>query len=70
MMCERALSRTTKGTLLADKQMVQEQIADSWIEIQQFRLLVLYTAWLIDNSSSAARCGSTWPRARCGPRRS
>jgi acyl-CoA dehydrogenase len=52
MMCERALSRTTKGGLLADKQMVQEQIADSWIELQEFRLLVLYTAWLIDNSSA------------------
>jgi acyl-CoA dehydrogenase len=52
MMCERALSRTTKGTLLADKQMVQEQIAESWIEMQEFRLLVLYTAWLIDNSSA------------------
>ena len=39
MMCERALSRTTKGTLLADKQMVQEQIAESWIELQEFRLL-------------------------------
>jgi acyl-CoA dehydrogenase len=52
MMCERALSRTTKGGLLAEKQMVQEQIADSWIELQEFRLLVLYTAWLIDQSSA------------------
>ncbi len=52
MMCERAISRSTKGTLLAEKQMVQEQIADSWIDIQQFRLLVLYTAWLIDRSSA------------------
>jgi acyl-CoA dehydrogenase len=34
--------------------MVQEQIADSWIQIQQFRLLVMYTAWLIDQSSTAA----------------
>jgi acyl-CoA dehydrogenase len=48
MMCERALSRTTKGSLLADKQMIQEKIADSWIEIEQFRLLVLRTAWKID----------------------
>lgn len=48
MMCERALSRRTKGSLLADKQMVQEKIADSWIEIEQFRLLVLRTAWKID----------------------
>ena len=29
-------------------QMTQEKIADSWIEIEQFRLLVLRTAWLID----------------------
>ena len=48
MMCKRALSRTTKGELLADKQMVQEKIADSWIEMEQFRLLVLRTAWRID----------------------
>jgi acyl-CoA dehydrogenase len=48
MMCERALSRTTQGSLLADKQMVQEKIADSWIDIESFRLLVLRTAWRID----------------------
>jgi acyl-CoA dehydrogenase len=48
MMCERALSRTTKGSLLADKQYVQGYIADSWIELQQYRLLVLQTAWKID----------------------
>jgi acyl-CoA dehydrogenase len=48
MMCERALSRFTQGERLADKQMVQEKIADSWIELKQFRLLVLETAWLID----------------------
>jgi acyl-CoA dehydrogenase len=47
-MCERVLSRATQGGLLADKQMVQEKIADSWIELEQFRLLVLRTAWLID----------------------
>ena len=48
MMCERALSRVTQGERLARKQMVQERIADSWIELEQFRLLVLRTAWLID----------------------
>jgi acyl-CoA dehydrogenase len=48
MMCERVLSRHTQGSLLADKQMVQEKIADSWTEIEQFRLLVLQTAWKID----------------------
>ncbi|WP_185995927.1 acyl-CoA dehydrogenase family protein [Nocardioides campestrisoli] len=46
--CQRVLSRTTKGELLADKQMVQERIADMWVQIRQFRLLVLETAWLAD----------------------
>ncbi|MGH8999797.1 MAG: acyl-CoA dehydrogenase family protein [Acidimicrobiia bacterium] len=62
MMCERALSRqvrksgsratggmdTVETVPLASLQMTQEKIADSWIEIEQFRLLVLRTAWLID----------------------
>ncbi len=48
MMCERALSRNTKGEMLGRKQMVQEMIADSWIEMEMFRLLVLRTAWKID----------------------
>lgn len=49
MMCERALSRETQGERLSDKQMTQEKIADSWIELEQFRLLVLRTAWRIDH---------------------
>jgi len=48
MMCERALSRRTRGKELASHQMVQQYIADSFIQIEQFRLLVLYTAWHID----------------------
>ncbi|MEW5811946.1 MAG: acyl-CoA dehydrogenase family protein [Actinomycetota bacterium] len=48
MMCERAVSRRTAGSLLADKQTVQGYIADSYAQLQQFRLLVLYTAWQID----------------------
>ena len=48
MMCERAVSRQTRTGTLASLQMTQERIADSWIEIEQFRLLVLRTAWLID----------------------
>ncbi|WP_327186094.1 acyl-CoA dehydrogenase family protein [Streptomyces sp. NBC_01334] len=54
MMCERALSRRTQGTLLAEKQAVQQFIADSWVELQQFRLLVLHTAWIIDNRPHGA----------------
>ncbi len=48
MMCERALSRETQGSLLADKQFVQGYIADSYAQLTQFRLLTLHTAWLID----------------------
>lgn len=55
MMCERVLSRRTKGTLIAEKQAIQHSIADSWIQIQQFRLQVLHTAWLIDQTNDYAR---------------
>lgn len=48
MLCRRALSRFTQGEQLARKQMVQEKIADSWVELEQFRLLLLQTAWRID----------------------
>ncbi|HEY5008072.1 MAG TPA: acyl-CoA dehydrogenase family protein [Caulobacteraceae bacterium] len=48
LMCQRAISRQTRDGRLADLQMVQEQIADAWIQLQQFRLLVLQTAWKID----------------------
>jgi acyl-CoA dehydrogenase len=48
MMCERALSRETAGSPLAEKQFVQGYIADSYAQLVQFRLFVLYTAWEID----------------------
>jgi len=48
MMLERAVSRHTQGEILAKKQLVQEMVADSWLELEQFRLLVLQTAWKID----------------------
>jgi acyl-CoA dehydrogenase len=55
MMCERALSRTTAGSLLADKQFVQGYIADSYAQLVQFRLFVLYTAWEIDKYNDYKR---------------
>ena len=55
MMCERALSRETRTGPLASLGVVQEQIADSWIEIEQFRLLVLRTAWMIDEHQDYMR---------------
>lgn len=48
MMLERAVSRSSRDGTLADHQLVQEMIADSWIQLQQFRLLVLDTAAKID----------------------
>ena len=55
MMCERALSRKAKGQLLSELQMVQQDIADSYIQLKQFRLHVLYTAWLIDKTGAYTR---------------
>ena len=48
MICERAVSRYTQGEVLSNKQLVQEMVADSWMEIEAFRLLTLQTAWKID----------------------
>src|SRR5437588_2565230 len=55
MMCERALSRSTQGSLLGDKQFVQGFIADSYAQLKQFRLFVLYTAWEIDKYNDYKR---------------
>ena len=55
MMCERVLSRETKGSLIAEKQSIQHWIADSWVQIQQFRLQVLHCAWLIDTVGDYAK---------------
>ncbi len=55
MMCERALSRETAGSKLADKQFVQGYIADSYAQLIQFRIFVLYTAWEIDKYNDYKR---------------
>jgi acyl-CoA dehydrogenase len=54
MMTERAVSRQTQGRRLADHQFVQGMIADSAIELEQFRLMVMHTAWVIDNMPHGA----------------
>ena len=54
MMLERALSRRTQGKLLAEHQFVQGMIAEAAIDLEQFRLLVLKTAWMIDNEPHGA----------------
>ena len=48
LMCRRAASRTTFGQQIARHGVVQEWIAESRLAIEQARLLVLKTAWLID----------------------
>ncbi|OYN77351.1 acyl-CoA dehydrogenase family protein [Mycolicibacterium sphagni] len=54
MMARRAKSRFTQGSLLADKQMIQEFVADSFVELTQFRLMVLHAAWLVDTGGDRA----------------
>ena len=54
ILCERALSRTTQGELLARKQATQEKIADSFIELLQFKLQVLHAAWVVDQKGGHA----------------
>ena len=52
MMCERALSRESHGRIIAEHQMVQEKIAESYAAIKMLRLFVLETAWKIDQTST------------------
>ncbi|MGN9784121.1 acyl-CoA dehydrogenase family protein [Nonomuraea sp. ZG12] len=48
LMCRRALGRTAFGKTIAQQGVVQDWIAESRIRIEQLRLLVLKTAWLMD----------------------
>ena len=54
LMVERAGERTTFGTLLSHQGVIQEWIANARIDIEQARLLVLKTAWLIDTVGTKA----------------
>jgi acyl-CoA dehydrogenase len=48
LMCRRAVDRTAFGRPLAEQGVVREWIADARVQIEQLRLLVLKTAWLMD----------------------
>ncbi|GAA3197449.1 MULTISPECIES: acyl-CoA dehydrogenase family protein [Streptomyces] len=48
LMCRRAVSREAFGKPLAQQGVVQEWIADARVAVEQLRLLVLKTAWLMD----------------------
>ena len=48
MMCDRASERVAFGRPLAEQGVVREWIAQSRVRLEQLRLLVLKTAWLMD----------------------
>ncbi len=48
LMCDRVRDRVAFGRPLADQGVVREWIAESRVRIEQARLLVLKTAWLMD----------------------
>jgi acyl-CoA dehydrogenase len=54
MLCERALQREAFGGPLAQKQTVQNWIADSAAEMQAARLMTLQAAWVIDQQGAPA----------------
>jgi acyl-CoA dehydrogenase len=55
MLCERAVSRVSHGSRLADKQMVQEWVAESYASMQAARLLTLQAAWRMDQLHAQGR---------------
>lgn len=54
LLCQRVRHRVAFGRPLAEQGVVREWIARSRIEIEQLRLLVLKSAWLMDTQGNAA----------------
>ncbi len=54
LMVDRAESRTAFGKPLAEQGVIQEWVAEARIRIEQARLLVLKTAWMIDTVGAKA----------------
>src|SRR5579863_10071748 len=54
MLCERAVSRYTHGSYLAEKQTVQNWVADSYAEMMAARLMTLHAAWKMDQEGAQA----------------
>lgn len=54
LMCRRVSSRVAFGKPLAEQGVIQTWIAESALEIEQVRLLVLKTAWMIDTVGKKA----------------
>jgi acyl-CoA dehydrogenase len=53
-MCERAVSKAVHGSLLSEKQTIQNWIADSAAAMEAARLMTLRAAWKIDREGAAA----------------
>src|SRR3954452_332287 len=54
MLCERAVSRYAFGSTLAEKQTVQNWVADSLAQMHAARLMTLHAAWRMDAEGAAA----------------
>ncbi len=54
MLCERAVSRYAHGSTLAEKQTIQNWVADSLAEMAAARLMTLQAAWKMDQDGAAA----------------
>jgi acyl-CoA dehydrogenase len=54
LMCQRATSRVAFGKPLSEQGVIQEWIAQSYLEIEQARLLTLKAAWMIDTLGKKA----------------
>jgi len=54
MLCERSLYRYAHGSTLAEKQTVQNWIADSAAQMQAARLMTLHAAWKMDTEGVGA----------------
>jgi len=54
MLCERATYRRAQGSVLGDKQTVQNWIADSAAQMQAARLMTLHAAWVMDTQGASA----------------
>jgi len=53
MLCERAVSRYAHGSILAEKQLVQDWIATSAAEMTAARLMTIHAAWTMDQRGTA-----------------
>jgi acyl-CoA dehydrogenase len=54
LMCKRSIDRVAFGKRLAENDITTERIAQSRIEIDQARLLVLHAAWMMDTVGNKA----------------